>query len=361
MRAATGAAKRGLAGAAVLLATVLGASAPTAAAAAAPSRVAHVPLSFDVANVNRSQLPCPSDGRRYSLAGRLIAPRAVLRGAKPPGAVTLYVHELSFGKFFWSHPERPAYDFAGRLAAAGHTAVVIDRLGYEDSGRPPGLDTCLGAQADMVNQVITALRSGRYRTRGRSSLRFERLALAGHSVGGAISELVAYSFPGSADALALMNWADQGFTPAAVENALSQGRRCLLGGDASELPYYAHFVASPATFRRFLFFDAPDDVADAIVARRNPDPCGDSGSFAQLVQRNVAGVGGVAVPVLIVFGRENLSWNAEEAARNQAALFASSPEVGVRLIDRGRHALPFERVAPTVRAHYHEWLSARGF
>lgn len=323
--------------------------------------VVTVPVSFAVDNINRSQLPCSSDGKRYTIAGRIIAPRKALETGSPPGPVTLYVHEFSFGKFFWSYPERPEYDFAGRLAGAGHTALAIDRLGYDDSGRPAGLDTCLGAQADMVNQVIAALRTGQYAAEGATPPRFGRVALAGHSIGGAVSELVTYSFPGAVDALALMNWADQGFTPASVANASGQGQRCLAGGDPGEPPFYAHFLASASEFRRYMFFDAEHTVADDIVARRNPDPCGDSGSFAQLIQRNQVGIGDVPLPVLIIFGRENLSWDADAAAAQQAQLFASSPETTVHVIDAGRHALPFETIAPTVRAEYDSWLRRYGF
>src|SRR3712207_3623837 len=114
-----------------------------ALACAAPASAAAVkttPLTFPVENVNRSQLPCSADGERYEVRGTLVAP------AGPQArAVTLYLHEFSFGSWFWRFPDE-RYDYAAALARQGHTAVVIDRLGYGPSSTPDGLATCLGAQ-----------------------------------------------------------------------------------------------------------------------------------------------------------------------------------------------------------------------
>lgn len=324
---------------------------------------ASVPVEFRVLNVNRSALPCSSDGKPYTLRGRLIGPRAAITGRGPVSAATVYVHEFSFGEFFWSYPQMPAYDYAAHQARAGHVSVVFDRLGYDASDHPPGNDTCLGAQADIVHQVIQQLRAGMYVGQGGVQPRFGRIALAGHSVGGGISELVAYSF-GGIDALLLFNWADQGFTPISFQNAFEQGSRCTAGGEPAEPGEpgdYSHFVQDDAQFRHLQFFDAEPAAADAIVRLRNRDPCGDNRSLAALPGRNSAGVGQVNVPVAIFFGRESLSWDADSAAHQQRQLFGASPEVTVELIDRARHVLPFERTAPQLRAKVASWLEAHGF
>ena len=319
-----------------------------------------VPVSFAVHNLNRSGLPCQSNGRRYRLFGRVIGP-ANLVGKRVVPATTVYVHEFSYGKFFWSFPQSPRYDYAAVQARAGHVSVVFDRLGYDGSPHPPGMATCLGAHADMVHQVVRALRTGRYDASPRRPIAFERVALAGHSIGGAISELSAYSF-GGIDALVLMNWADQGFTPGAIRNGLEQGRRCAAGGQPAEpgTPSgYAHFIEPEPLFRFYQFYDAERAVADAVVARRNLDPCGDSMSLPSLAVSNAARVRSITVPVLIVFGRQSRSWDAAVAARQQRNLFAGSRDVKVKLIDRAAHALPFERTAPVTRRVVSAWLCSR--
>jgi hypothetical protein len=72
--------------------------------------------------------------------------------------VTLYLHVLGLGEFFWRFQDVPGYDYAAALARAGQSSVVIDRLGYDSSDKPPGKDICLGSQADIAHQMVTALR-----------------------------------------------------------------------------------------------------------------------------------------------------------------------------------------------------------
>src|SRR4051794_1304130 len=75
-----------------------------------------VPVRFQVANVNRSKLACSGDGASYTVAGHLSAPRRALAGG---AAVALYLHEFSFGQFFWRF-QVSGYDYAKALARAGH-------------------------------------------------------------------------------------------------------------------------------------------------------------------------------------------------------------------------------------------------
>ena len=74
--------------------------------------------------------------------------------------------------------------------------LTVNRLGYGASGRPPGDGSCLGGQADTTHQVLNRLRAGTYRVDGTAPVPFRRLALAGHSGGGPVAQVAAYSFPG---------------------------------------------------------------------------------------------------------------------------------------------------------------------
>jgi pimeloyl-ACP methyl ester carboxylesterase len=299
-------------------------------------RVVSEPVEFRVQNVNRSALPCSSDGRSYTLRGRLVSP-----GRHRPSAVTLYLHEFGFGSSFWQL-DAPGHDHARAMAEAGHASVVIDRLGYAPSDRPAGDATCLGAHADMANQVVAELRR-----------RFTRVTLAGHSVGGGVAELAAISF-GGIDGLALFGWADQGYSQTALGASIAQGMRCQTGGDE---PGYAFYARSREDFQRVNFFDAEPAVIERAFARRAPDPCGDNASLAQISAVNASRADQIAVPVLLVFGEEDPVFE-EGADRTQAQSFKGSPEVRLVRQPRAAHAVALERTAPGMRAELARWLTA---
>ena len=158
----------------------IAAVAALALAAPAAADAASVPVEFRVQNVNRSAVACPADGREYTLRGAIVGPADVLADRRRAGlAATLYLHEFSFGRFFWNFEGSRDFDWAARMADAGHVSVVIDRLGYDGSDQVGGNDTCIGAHADMARQVVDQLRSGDYTAAG-GAPRFDRLVLAGH-------------------------------------------------------------------------------------------------------------------------------------------------------------------------------------
>lgn len=321
--------------------------------------VVDVPVRFRVRNVNRSAVPCGSDGAEYTIAGRLVAPRAGLRGAAP--AVTLYLHEFSWGRFFWNFPAQD-YDYATKLAQSGHASLVIDRLGYDDSSRPAGTATCQGAQADISSQIVAQLRAGSYRAGGAAPVAFRRVGLAGHSVGGGIAELQAYSF-GSVDALVLFAYADQGFTSAATIAAAQQGLRCGAGGEPSDPggpPGYEYFSSTPDAFKAFAFHSAEPAVADRATAMRNRDPCGDVESTVAVIATNTQRLGEVKVPVLLLYGTSDAIYDQPSAGEAQRRMFTASQDVSLNFFPDSGHALTLERTAPQVRQTVADWLSKRG-
>jgi len=173
-----------------------------AATASAETRVFERPVSFQVSNVNRSGLVCGTDGRSYTIRGHLVGTRSELRSHR----VTLYLHGLGLGEFFWRLQGVPGYDFAAGMARRGHASVVIDRLGYGASDKPQGMGSWIGGQADIAHQIIGRLKSGRYD--GAVTPRFRRVGLIGHSAGGLITEVEAYSFSDAA-AIGVLAYADR--------------------------------------------------------------------------------------------------------------------------------------------------------
>ena len=321
--------------------------------------VVEVPVSFSVRNVNRSKLSCSSDGAAHTVRGRLVAPRSALRGG---GAVALYLHEYGFGGWFWKFPDR-RYDYAQAMARAGHASVVVDRLGYDSSSAPEGRGTCLGSQADVAHQVVGQLRRGGYSASGGASPRFGKVALAGHSAGGAISEIAAYSF-GGIDALLLFAYSDHSFSNRSIAEASEQGLFCATGGEPQDSDGpggYAYFAQTREEFRSFVFADAEPAVAARAAAMRNRDPCGDATSLTPAVATNQMNAGGIQVPVLLLYGTSDAIYEQPAAGESQRDMLSGSRDVTLRFFRGTGHALTLERRAPEVRGTVSRWLKARGF
>ena len=323
-------------------------------------RAVELPVRFQVKNTNRSRVSCDSDGGSYTIAGRLVAPRSLLEARD--AAVTLYLHEFSWGRFFWTFPDRE-YDYAAQLAARGHASVAIDRLGYDESSHPDGSRICMGSQADVAHQVVEALRSGNFSADGGGARRFSRVALAGHSIGGLIAEIEAYSFR-DIDALMLFAHADQGVTPRSTEEGVGMGFRCRTSPESAEpgtASGYAYFSDTAEEFRYFMFRTAEARIADAATAMRNRDPCGEINSFVGATAANQQNVPSIEVPVLLMYGTSDPVFDQPKAGEDQRRLFSGSKDVTLRFFEGQAHGLNLERRAPEVRATADEWLTRRGF
>lgn len=347
-----------------VVSAVLATTAPATALGAENNDVVRAPVSFVVRNDNHARLPCPSDGLEYRIEGELVGPAHAF-DQRQVEIATLYLHEFSFGRFFWSFEDVPGYDFAGALARAGHVAVVIDRLGYGSSDHPLGTDTCLGAQADIAAQIVRQLIDGTYQLHGPTdAIAFRQLVLAGHSVGGGVAELAAHSFPDLDIAgLMLLGWADQGYSARSVDQAAQQGRDCSGGGEPAYdggPAGYAFFGGTEADFQANVFHDADPEVIALATAQRNRDPCGDSATLARMAAVNLLGVGEISVPVLLLFGDEDAVFT-DGAAEQQQLLFRGSSDVTLHRFPGMGHALALERKAVEVQVAAHEWLTGHGF
>jgi pimeloyl-ACP methyl ester carboxylesterase len=334
--------------------------AATPASGAVRTGIVDQRVEFEVRNVNRSKLPCGASGAGVTIAGSLVGPSEALADRGRPANVTLYLHEFSFGEWLWHFPD-PAYDYATHQARAGHVSVVVDRLGYDNSTRPRGFDTCLGADADIAHQIVSQLRTGSYRTEGLRPRAFERVVLAGHSGGGMSAQIEAYSF-GDIDGLMLFSHADQGFSAYGISEGLRQGVTCALGGEPTEPGGpggYAYFGATPTAWTRNFFHDAEPRVVDAALPLRNRDPCGNVASFATGALVDVLRIREITVPALLLFASDDSLYDQPAAGRNQARLFTGSSDVTLEFFGGG-HALPLQRSAPELRVTVSDWLTRRG-
>ena len=329
----------------------------SAPAAQAASPVSARAVSFSVQNVNRSKQACDVDGKRYTVRGHLVGRRADLRD---PQAVTLYLHGLGFGEFFWRSKAAPGYDFSAGMARRGHLSVVIDRIGYRTSGTPAGADSCMGSQADVAHQIVQQLRSGSYRGGGSPS--FAKVALAGHSAGGLIAQMATYSF-GDVDALAVIAYADQGKSKVQLDAGLTSTAICVEGGQRVDgrtgQRGYALLGQTKAAAKAGFFATTPARVFAKTFPLITRNPCGDLSSYVAAPRTNVPNLPSIKVPVLVVQASRDALFPVP-SGRRQAALFTGSSAVTYRSLPATAHSVTTERGRGKLQRELDAWLDRSG-
>ena len=343
------------------------ASSPTSAVAAnrngsdmKADAVTSLPVSFEVENVNRSKVACATDGATYTVRGHIVGPTKELRRERVKGA-TLYLHGLSFGEFFWDFAQAQNYDFANNQAKAGQVSVVIDRLGYVSSDKPEGNSICVGSQADIAHQIVLDLRAGSYKvTPSGQAPEFSRVVLAGHSYGGQIAQVAAYSF-GDIDGLIVIGYADRVQSQVLKDNAAYAAKVCASGGlrvGGAGPAGYAPFGA-PEGAAAALFNIADPAVQSAALQLLTLDPCGDTASFAPAVAVDLVNVPSIEVPVLIITGGSDALFPVP-AGPDQASLFTGAASVDQVTLPNFAHAITLEHAyVPSALRPYNDWLQKR--
>jgi pimeloyl-ACP methyl ester carboxylesterase len=112
------------------------------------------------------------------------------------------VHGFGTSSFLWRA-------IAPEIAAARHTAVAIDLLGYGQSDRPLDTEFGIAAQTDYLDRAMTALR-------------LQRAAVVGIDLGGAIALRLAVLRRERVSHLALINSLAPGSVPSADLRALQR-------------------------------------------------------------------------------------------------------------------------------------------
>jgi pimeloyl-ACP methyl ester carboxylesterase len=330
--------------------------------------VAAEAVSFSVTNRNDTAIPCSTDGATYTISGQLVGPSALLSGRRAP-MVAVYLHDLGVsGAYdrtgarggFWNFGAVPGYDFATQMAAKGFVSLVINELGYEPSGQPAGDGSCVGGQATILHQIIGDLRSGRYASRDGAPVAFGRVIALGHSIGGLIAQIDAYTFQ-DVNGLGVLGYADNGSSPQADQESLTSAGICATGGQPANGDRgpsgYAYYEQSDQEFEANFFDETNTDpavigVSAPLHARA---PCGDLNSIVPAILVDNQQDAAIKVPVLLVYGSSDSSYPASGAGQ-QAAMYSSSPDVTTDVIPHAGHAFTLERTAPAFRADIAEWL-----
>jgi hypothetical protein len=331
----------------------LAASASTAARA---DGTAVLDASFRVQNTNTSGVPCPSDNAAYTVHGHLVGPQSVLAGPAPR-AVTVYLSGEDAGEWNWRLTAVPGYDWPADIARLGHVSLTIDMLGYGASGHPDGEQSCWGSQADVAHQIITQLRRGSYAVDRGAPVKFTKIVLAGHDAGGAIAEIEAYSYK-DIDGLALVTYADQGFTPLLMERLARAGTACAAGGEPAYPggPAGYYYMERPDEYEPDLFYDADPAVIDAVIRLRERNPCGGIQWATPAVTINPVRDAEIKPPVLLVIGHEDKIWTQEGWALQKGHFSGSSDVTAVSIPGTGHYPM-FEQTHTQFREIFANWLT----
>jgi hypothetical protein len=333
--------------------------------------IVDTPVMFRVRNQNRSPIAClgaPDDGT-YTVHGTLVGPRARMLddgAVDDDTAATLYYHGLSYADFFFRFKAVPGYDYGMEQARHGHVSIVVDRLGYPQSPGPPsGTDVCYSSQADIGDQIIGQLRAGGYFTGEGQGPRFDRIAMAGHSAGGFITEMTQYLF-GSADAIAVIGYNDTAPSPLVAQTLVAASVKCFTAPDraqgASGPPGYARFGETDADFIAGHVHDMDPAVLAVLLKVRTRDPCGDLVSIPASFAANQPLIRTIDEPVLLVAGKQDAFFPPPGASAQQLLGYVpTGPDVELEELENTGHAVTLGRTHAAFGVVMDRWLSKHGF
>lgn len=321
---------------------------PAAAAAATAQRMAaegvvDVPVRFTVEHRNTTAAPCATAPGTYEVTGHLTRP------ATPVDRVTLYLHDLDAGEWYW-RTDVPGYHHAEEMARRGLASLTIDRPGHGTSGGLNGYQMCVGAQADVALQIADQLRTGDYG--------FSSVVLAGHGSGAQIAQLAAMT--GRVDGLVVMGWADAGRTERFMTGVFANLSTCMQQVGPDQTPDaeggYAYFDVGPARFRDTNFADTDPEVLAAAVPQQQPHACKEVASLFEGISVDLRGLGAVTVPVLGVYGADDALF---QGGPEHVDLFGAAPRTDVVVVPGAGHYVGLERGAAQVHDALAAWLAVR--
>lgn len=177
--------RRGLIGALLAAGLIAGSSTVAQAHPEAPCQQKRVPVSL-----------AEGEPATYRVATWLCTPR------RSSGIAQVVLHGATYGGDYWMWP---GYSYTEAAMRAGHTVLVVDRLGVGESDYPPAELVTAQVQAYVAIQLVIKLRAGRF---GRP---YDRVVGVGHSVGAglwmyAAGQLKVGKQPGRPDALVLSSF-----------------------------------------------------------------------------------------------------------------------------------------------------------
>lgn len=297
----------------------------------------------------------PGDANVYQVFGVLCS-----RGSIHHKTIQVVLHGATYGHLYWDFPFQPAtYSYVRRATAAGYAVLDIDRIGIGQSDHPAAAEVTIGSNAEVVHQIVQALRGGDLVIPSFGRIRAERVALVGHSLGSVIAIAEAATY-GDVDGVALTGVSH------AVTPALNEVFAVLY--PASLDPLFAgrsipegYLTTLPG--ERTVFYHVPD--ADPLVIAID-EQTKETVTFAELETAlpALALSGGVHVPVLVVVGQFDRAFCDDACAATgtlagETDFYPADACAEAVVIPNAGHDLNLELQAPLAYDSVLEWMDRR--
>ncbi|AXB41109.1 alpha/beta fold hydrolase [Amycolatopsis albispora] len=287
--------------------------------------------------------------------------RFCLPAGTTPRAVQLLVHGGTYNSAYWDIPHEPDRNSYQRdMAAHGYATFAMDQLGAGRSGQSASPWLLLPAAAKAVHEVVGHLRAGHV-----GGLAFEKVVLAGHSVGSGVVAAEAATYH-DVDGVILSGITHLPAVPVLALGVLFGLRPAFteprfLGSDL------LYFTTNPGS-REWLFYH-----------RENADPAVIAADEATKDQVSVPGMGTVAVfgivfpvtaaidvPVFQPVGEKDVLFcgvlalrdcsSAEKLHAQEAPYYREAAKLSTYVLPGAGHSLALHRNAADYREATRSWL-----
>jgi pimeloyl-ACP methyl ester carboxylesterase len=287
-----------------------------------------------------------SDDRVFKVRGDLSVPEA------DGTALLLLLHGGVYSRAYWDCTYRPEiYSFVRWATRAGYATLALDRIGAGRSDRPPADDVTFPANAYVVHQVITQLRT-----------RWARIVLVEHSMGAHTSILESATYA-DADGVVLTGIAhgqNHDHALAARDNLHPARDDALFAGSGVPDGYITTVPGS----RRGDFYSGEwveQPVLDYDEANKSTATTGEMTTIAAVI--DPATSRGINLPTLMVLGELDEFWEGAPfttagVVDHERDCFSAAAELAVTVVPSAGHSPCLHVTAPVHHAAIIEWLNA---
>jgi pimeloyl-ACP methyl ester carboxylesterase len=296
-----------------------------------------------------------SDATDYHVYGQLCA-----RGGLAHKTVQIALHGATYGHVYWDFPYQPAvYSYVRWATASGYAVLNIDRIGIGRSDHPPADAVTVESNAYVVHQIVQALRGGELVLPAFGTVRADRVALVGHSLGSFIALQEAGTY-GDVDGLVLT-----GMSHTLVTAALGEVQFYPANLDprfAGLNLADAYLTVIPGT--RKVFYHAPfyDSRVLAVDERTK-----ETATVAELTTgpQALALSDGIHVPVLVLVGNfdaafcTGTSCAASGSLRSEPGFYPADACAEAVAIPASGHVLNLHYTAPLTYTTILRWMDKR--